>query len=169
MEIMKYPNVTLGRVEAVWNKLGGEEGVEKFLRDELVVSEPPRSWHEEPKPVAHTLEVKKIHDGASFLEGPEFMCQAKALPGAMSGDKRAFDYYSKPEHWAEMNIPEGITVIVFANTEFDSGDGRYVRCLCLSDGGWYQVHYFDTSKFSSLCSFCGVAVPSPLNSGTEVS
>lgn len=28
---MKYRNVTLGRVEAVWNKLGGEEGVAKFL------------------------------------------------------------------------------------------------------------------------------------------
>ena len=37
---MKYPNVTLGRVEAVWNKLGGEDGVDKFLRDELSVSEP---------------------------------------------------------------------------------------------------------------------------------
>lgn len=34
---MKYPNITLGHVEAVWNKLGGEEGVEKFLRDELVI------------------------------------------------------------------------------------------------------------------------------------
>jgi len=36
---MKYPNVTLGRVEAVWNKLGGEEGVDRFLRDEITVSE----------------------------------------------------------------------------------------------------------------------------------
>ena len=35
----KYPK-TLGRIEAVWNKLGGEEGVDKFLRDELAVSEP---------------------------------------------------------------------------------------------------------------------------------
>jgi len=43
----KYPNITLGRVEAVWNKLGGEDGVEKFLRDELSVSEPIRSWREE--------------------------------------------------------------------------------------------------------------------------
>jgi hypothetical protein len=38
----KYPN-TLGRIEAVWNKLGGEEGVDRFLRNELVVSEPTRS------------------------------------------------------------------------------------------------------------------------------
>lgn len=32
----KYPN-TLGRIEAVWNKLGGEEGVDRFLRGELEV------------------------------------------------------------------------------------------------------------------------------------
>lgn len=32
----KYPK-TLGRIEAVWNKLGGEEGVDRFLRGELVV------------------------------------------------------------------------------------------------------------------------------------
>lgn len=45
--IMKYPDITLGRVEAVWNKLGGEEGVNRFLSDELSVSESTRSWREE--------------------------------------------------------------------------------------------------------------------------
>lgn len=44
---MKYPGVTLGRVEAVWNKLGGEEGVDRFLRDELVVSESTLRWREQ--------------------------------------------------------------------------------------------------------------------------
>jgi hypothetical protein len=34
----KYPK-TLGRIEAVWNKLGGEAGVDRFLADELVVVE----------------------------------------------------------------------------------------------------------------------------------
>jgi pterin-4a-carbinolamine dehydratase len=37
---MKYPNITLGRIEAVWNKLGGEEGVDRFLRSEVIVTEP---------------------------------------------------------------------------------------------------------------------------------
>ncbi|MCA9361528.1 hypothetical protein KC845_03140 [Candidatus Kaiserbacteria bacterium] len=32
---MKYPDITLGRVEAVWNKLGGEHGVQRFLSGEL--------------------------------------------------------------------------------------------------------------------------------------
>ena len=34
---MKYSDVTLGRIEAVWNKLGGEEGVDRFLRGEFVL------------------------------------------------------------------------------------------------------------------------------------
>jgi hypothetical protein len=42
----KYPK-TLGRIEAVWNKLGGEEGVDRFLSGELMVSELIRSWREE--------------------------------------------------------------------------------------------------------------------------
>lgn len=35
---MKYPNITLGRVEAVWNRLGGETGVQSILdRNSYVV------------------------------------------------------------------------------------------------------------------------------------
>lgn len=44
---MKYARLELGTIEAVINKLGGMEGVEKFLRDELQVFEPTRSWREE--------------------------------------------------------------------------------------------------------------------------
>jgi hypothetical protein len=33
---MKYPNIPLWKVEAVWNKLGGEEGVTRFLRSEPI-------------------------------------------------------------------------------------------------------------------------------------
>lgn len=34
---MKYGNATLGQVEAVWNKLGGEEGVKRFLADRVEI------------------------------------------------------------------------------------------------------------------------------------
>lgn len=44
---MKYKNFTLGEIEAMINKLGGIDGVKKFLRGELIVSEPARSWREE--------------------------------------------------------------------------------------------------------------------------
>jgi hypothetical protein len=37
----------LGTIEAVINKLGGEEGVAKFLRGDLAVAEPTRRWREQ--------------------------------------------------------------------------------------------------------------------------
>ena len=42
----KYPD-TPDRIRAVWDKLGGKEGVDRFLRNELSVSEPTRSWREQ--------------------------------------------------------------------------------------------------------------------------
>lgn len=36
---MKYPKL-FGRIEAVWNKLGGEEGVDRFLANEFAFVEP---------------------------------------------------------------------------------------------------------------------------------
>jgi len=47
---MKYSNVTLGRGEAVWNKLGGEVGVQRFLRGERVL-------------VEHTLTYQRNQNG----------------------------------------------------------------------------------------------------------
>lgn len=44
---MKYGDLNLGQIEAVVNKLGGMDGVNKFLRGELIVSEPARRWREE--------------------------------------------------------------------------------------------------------------------------
>jgi hypothetical protein len=43
---MKHKNLTLGQVEAVLNKLGGTDGALKFLRNELSISEPEKSWRE---------------------------------------------------------------------------------------------------------------------------
>src|SRR3989344_832337 len=44
---MKYSEMDWGTMEAVVNKLGGLTGVERFLRGELAVSTPTRSWREE--------------------------------------------------------------------------------------------------------------------------
>lgn len=41
---MKYANINLGTIEAIINKLGGEEGVKKFLSGELVVSTAKPVW-----------------------------------------------------------------------------------------------------------------------------
>jgi len=37
---MKYGDLTLGQIEAIGNKLGGPEGIRRFLAGELVVREP---------------------------------------------------------------------------------------------------------------------------------
>ncbi len=38
---------TAGQLNAIVKKLGGREGARRFLRGDLLVSEPPREWHEE--------------------------------------------------------------------------------------------------------------------------
>ena len=43
---MSKNNRTVDRVQAVWNILGGEKGVDRLLRGELKVSVPARSWLE---------------------------------------------------------------------------------------------------------------------------
>ena len=41
---MKYNDWTLGQIEAVFNKLGGDDGVRRFLAGELVVKPVDRNW-----------------------------------------------------------------------------------------------------------------------------
>lgn len=41
---MKYSKLDLGQIEAIVNKLGGMEGVQRFLSGELTVSAPARVW-----------------------------------------------------------------------------------------------------------------------------
>jgi len=41
---MKYGEITFGQMEAIVNKLGGMDGVQRFLSDELVVSTSAKVW-----------------------------------------------------------------------------------------------------------------------------
>ncbi|MFA4999607.1 MAG: hypothetical protein WC519_02700 [Parcubacteria group bacterium] len=50
---MKYSELTLGTVEAVVNKLGGMEGVQAFLRDELVLTKKTGQTF----PLRHTIKL----------------------------------------------------------------------------------------------------------------
>ncbi|MFA5994548.1 MAG: hypothetical protein WC823_06345 [Parcubacteria group bacterium] len=64
---MKYPKVELGTIEAVWNKLGGEEGVARFLRGELTVSEPIRKWREQDGVIYFTLPTTDGTTGEGWI------------------------------------------------------------------------------------------------------
>lgn len=62
----KYGHRTHNWFEAVINKLGGEEAAERFLRDELTISEPMRPWVESDGVIYFTV----TSDGKS---GPEWI------------------------------------------------------------------------------------------------
>lgn len=44
---MAKNNRTIERIQAVWNILGGEEGVDRLIRGEITVCGPERAWREE--------------------------------------------------------------------------------------------------------------------------
>ena len=51
---MKYGKLTLGKIEAIVNKLGGYDAVEKLLRNELIISEKPK----QPKTLNKNIYLK---------------------------------------------------------------------------------------------------------------
>jgi hypothetical protein len=65
--IMKYPEVEPGTVEAVWNKLGGEDGVARFLRGELTVSESALRWREQDGVIYFTLPATDGTTGEGWI------------------------------------------------------------------------------------------------------
>ena len=99
---MKYPGITLGKIEAVWNKLGGEEGVESFLRGEFTVSKPDRRWREEDGVIFFTL----TSDGTT---GPQWEKRLKKKDVPLS--KWARDVLNSPDFVATNGVTYEIAVL----------------------------------------------------------
>lgn len=99
---MKYPNITLGRVEAVWNKLGGEEGVEKFLRGEIAVSEPARRWREQDG-------VIYLSVTSNGMKGPQWIEHLEKLGFRLS--KWAKDVLNSPDFKSTNGVAYEIAVL----------------------------------------------------------
>jgi hypothetical protein len=85
---VKYPNITIGRVEAVWNKLGGEEGVEKFLRGDTAVTIPARRWREQDG-------VIYLSVTSNGMTGPEWITHLEKLNFRLS--KWSKDVLNSPD------------------------------------------------------------------------
>ncbi len=66
MSTMKYASLDLGTIEAVFNKLGGIEGAQKFLQGRLQVSEPARRWREQDGVIYLTVT-------SNGMTGPEWI------------------------------------------------------------------------------------------------
>ena len=157
---MKYPDITLGRVEAVWNKLGGEEGVQRFLagQSELIVKEHaidcdaapfvPDGWkvEEHQKGGSFIWDASKVElflsesqKGGKTIEGNKLR---KELAKKLVLNANVLDYLMKnphliPEEWKKDE--QGNTrYIFFGGTVYRRSSGYLcVRCLSWSDGRWF--------------------------------
>ena len=69
---MKYNDWTLGQVEAVFNKLGGDDGVRRFLSGELVVKPVARNWSTWKTIRLGTNGLKTADDFRKFLKDNGF-------------------------------------------------------------------------------------------------
>lgn len=64
---MKYASLDLGTIEAVFNKLGGIDGAQKFLQGKLQVSEPTRNWRKQDGVIYLTL-ISNGMTGEEWIE-----------------------------------------------------------------------------------------------------
>jgi len=95
----KYGHRPHNWFEAIVNKLGGEERADAFLRDELAVSEPIRSWREEDGVIYFSL----ISDGTT---GEDWI---KRLEG---NGFRVGDYAKQVLRSADFKPTSGVTTEV---------------------------------------------------------
>ena len=86
----KYGHKPHNWFEAIVNKLGGEKRADAFLRDELSVSEPTRSWREEDGVIYFTVESDGTtgEDWITRLEGNGFCVGAYTKQVLRSPDFR---------------------------------------------------------------------------------
>lgn len=71
---MSKNNRTADRVQAVWNILGGEEGVDRLLSGEITISKPKRAWREQDGVIyfSVTSDSTTGEEWIKRLEGKDF-------------------------------------------------------------------------------------------------
>ena len=170
---MKYPDITLDRIEAVLDKLGGKEGVARLLagNSEVVVKN-------------HIIDLNKqpyVPDGWTVAEhqghGSQLIWDASRVQLYLSSNQRGgeiiegnklyeelekrqvlnanvLDYLLAnpqliPEEW-KMDGNRNTRYIFFWGTIYCNSDGsRYVRHLCWFGGSWDWSHSWLGSGWSS--------------------
>jgi hypothetical protein len=141
---MKYGELNLGQVEAIVNKLGGLDGVRRFLADELVV-----------KPIQPELKIFKTLKLGTVKTADDFR-EAVKDKGMCIGDY-ANDILGKPAFTAAAEETEvDLVVISVAELGFKGGAKRediYSRAkelglqLCPSEAGpQLRIQYADQPK-----------------------
>jgi len=110
---MAKNNRTVDRIQAVWNILGGEEGVDRLIKGEITVSEPKHPWRDEYCVVNFSVTsdgttgeewIKRLEDKGFHLDtyvkrilrSPEFkptdgvMTEVVILKGMLFADSNRF-------------------------------------------------------------------------------
>lgn len=151
MATNKYSSLDLGTIEAVFNKLGGIEGAQRFLRGDVGVvtnhlinldAKPfvPNGWKVEEHRQGGQFAWDKAKTGlyladrqkSGTIVGNELRKVLKDQPVL---NANALDYllanpHLIPEEW------KGKYVFFWGTIYRSSGGGLYVRCLCWDDGRW---------------------------------
>jgi hypothetical protein len=149
---MKYRDVTLGRVEAVWNKLGGEAGVAKFLSGltevvpmERVIDCDPEPFHLDSWKIAeHRKGGKMIWDASKvglylanlqnipeLIKGEDLRKELRNMP-VMNGCVLHYlleNPHLIPEKWKELKVH-------FWGTIYEMDNELFVEYLSWSPGLW---------------------------------
>ncbi len=170
----KYGKFTFDEMEAVFNKLGGEQGVRNFLanRSEVVIKEhvidldadpriPYDGWKvEEHKkggkftwdPAKVRLHLSKNQQDGKSIEGNKLR---KELADEMVFNANLLDYlldnpHLIPEDWKVDEKGETRYIYFWGTVYRDSGGGLCVRYLCFFGGHWRQGNDWLGSNFDGL-------------------
>ena len=139
---MKYGELTLGQVEALVNKLGGMEGVQRFLSGELLVSATAKVWKT----------WKTIQLGTGLQTADDF--RKEVVKAGMKIGDWANDILGKPAFTATESVTE-VELVVASVAELGFKDGAtrkdiYVRAqelgldLCPAEvGPQLRLQYTD--------------------------
>lgn len=151
----KYANVTRGQVEALLNKINGEEGMNAILSDKatIVYRAPPIDLDAAPRTPYDRWKVEKHKKGGKFkwdvskvqlflsedqqnrsIEGNNLR---KELSNQPVCNANVLDYlldnpHLVPEEW------KGKTVCFWGTIYYHFDGRRYVRCIICEGGRWRQ-------------------------------
>lgn len=108
---MSKNNKTVDRIQAVWNILGGEEGVDLLLRGEITVSKSERTWREQDGVIYFSV----TSDGTT---GEEWITRLE------SKDFRVSDYAKSVLRSPDFKPTDGITteIAVLKGMLFSNND-----------------------------------------------
>ncbi len=152
---MKYGKLTMGQIEAIVNKLGGMDGVQRLLSGETILTTTVKSnfkfdktksnwtivedvgFNPAIKSVKDLILTPFLKDGEESIRGEELISRARRKLKANYGQIHA-EYLL--EHQKE--IPEEFReydLLVFPGTIWreDWNGSRFVPCLCWRDSQWY--------------------------------